>query len=257
MNIWIASIYYEARYGEQNVSELRVISDPAFSLFNTANFPTGMCQSCHPHSLLILIFGGSRPRWQLGEDSSKQSLLVRARRSQGPNRSLDGLSPTKLEAKTGLSSRDFRSIKCSAEATQANFIQGAFESLAAKAFPAALQAVTSKGLKAVDATGLIAFGLTQSGLWDVFKNKTNDYMKHNLGHPLHQFSTNQLNISPEELRDEQEEFEQTLDAAQKKVQASGLNLSNEQAITVAELMTALSLGILEDVPEEPKINLPK
>ncbi|KAL9608990.1 MAG: hypothetical protein Q9167_006199, partial [Letrouitia subvulpina] len=137
---------------------------------------------------------------------------------------------------------------------QANFIQGAFESLAAKAFPAALQAVTSKGLKAVDATGLIAFGLTQSGLWDVFKNKTQDYMKNSLGHPLHQFSTNQPNIDPQELLDEQEEFEQTLDAAQKKVKASGLNLSDEQAYTLAQLMTALSLGILEDVPEEPKIN---
>ena len=114
--------------------------------------------------------------------------------------------------------------------------------------------MTSKGLKAVDATGLIAFGLTQSGLWDVFKNKTQDYMKNSLGHPLHQFSTNQPNIDSQELLEEQEDFEQTLKDAQKQVKASGLNLSDEQAFTVAQLMTALSLGILDDVPEEGKIN---
>ena len=117
--------------------------------------------------------------------------------------------------------------------------------------------MTSKGLKAVDATGLIAFGLTQSGLWDVFKNKTQDYMKDSLGHPLHQFSTNQPNIDSQELLDEQKDYKQTLEDAEKQVKDSGQNLSDEQAITVAHLMTALSLGILDDVPEEPKINHPK
>ena len=79
-------------------------------------------------------------------------------------------------------------------------------------------------------------------------------MKNSLGHPLHQFSTDKPNIDKQELLVEEDEFTQTLDAAQKQVQASGLNLSKEQAYTVAQLITALSLGILEDVPEEPKIN---
>ena len=159
-----------------------------------------------------------------------------------------------MEAKTGTSSYTSSFSKYSNETAQANFIQGDFESLAAKAFPAAIQAVASKGLKAIDATGLVAFGLNQTGLWDVFKNKTQDYMKGKLGHPLHQFNTNEPNIDPDELLDEDEEFEKTLDAALKQVKASGVDLSSEQAVTVAELISALSLGILEDVPQEPSIN---
>lgn len=140
--------------------------------------------------------------------------------------------------------------------TKANFLKGSYEALVAEAFPAAVKAVSSKGLKAVDVTGLLAAGLTKSGLAEALTQSLNSWTNDTFGHPLRQFGSALPNITDADLKNEQDAYNLAITTALVAVQGKLPNVDPAQKNIIANIIVALDEGILEEVPDEGEHNIP-
>ncbi|KAI9648348.1 hypothetical protein NHQ30_002981 [Ciborinia camelliae] len=226
--VWVANVYYDERFGEKNVSELTLLGYP----------------EKHIRSFNDVGQEGNwvktqvNERFWYGQDDAEK-----------PKKRWVVYHPEEWKPK------------------QANFIQGAFESLAAQAFPEAVKAVASKGLKAVDATGLVAAALDKSGLWDIFKSATKDFINNKFGHSLHRFSTDkgqnfeqdEENVKSEKITAEREDFDEDVKNVFQNVDEKviGRKLEPEEKKILAEIVVAVEFVFTDDIAEEGQHNVPR
>jgi hypothetical protein len=114
-------------------------------------------------------------------------------------------------------------------------------------------------LKAVDATGLIATALDQSGLWDTFKIITKNYLNDKFGDPLYRFGTGEANVPLKEIAAESEKFAAVLATALQAIQGKevGRKLETDEKEVLAEIVAAMEFGFMDDVAEEGRHNAPR